>query len=519
VSRLRKSGWRRRWAGRGPAAAAAVLVAAAAALAGAHPAQAVTDTFKVVFQDNDNVLAGYSSGGTSFTTPAGMNPATSPSVALLTDGTYEAAFEANNNYLTLTHLGGGTLAPHLGMDAGTSPAIAALPSGGWIAAFQDNDNKLYLYDSAGHKINTDLGMDPGTSPAIATQPGGGYKVVFQDNDNVLAGYSSSGSNFTTTAGMKPGTSPAITAGPASTYEIALEANTSNLATIHLGTGYTTNTTTLGMDPGTSPAIASQPSGAFKVVYNDNDNVLAGFNSSGSNFTTTAGMKPGTSPAITPEPDGTYELAVETNTSNLATIHLGTGYTTNTTTLGMDPGTSPALANPPPAGASGTLGAKIVSYAESQAGYQDSPAGTYCNAFSAYWGAGSNCGNGNYSEEWCADFAAWAWRQAGVSFTYSGTSGDINGAAASFYQWGAAHGTWHKAGSGYTPQPGDAVIYGLNSTGTYADHVAIVTSYTSGAAGPNVVNGDWWVSGNGGVVAASDQTTATGSDGISGYVTP
>jgi alkylation response protein AidB-like acyl-CoA dehydrogenase len=132
---------------------------------------------------------------------------------------------------------------------------------------------------------------------------------------------------------------------------------------------------------------------------------------------------------------------------------------------------------------------------------------------------SACGNGNYSEEWCANFAAWAWRMAGVSFTYAYTSGDINGAAASFYQWGADHGSWHAAGSGYTPQPGDAVIYGLNSAGTYADHVAIVTSYTSGDAGPNVVNGDWWVSGNGGVVAASDQTTATGRDGISGYVSP
>jgi hypothetical protein len=113
----------------------------------------------------------------------------------------------------------------------------------------------------------------------------------------------------------------------------------------------------------------------------------------------------------------------------------------------------------------------------------------------------------------------AWRQAGVSFTYGYDSGDINGAAASFYQWGAAHGTWHAAGSGYTPQPGDAVVYGLNSAGTSADHVAIVSSYTSGDAGPNVVNGDWWVSGNGGVVAASDQTTATGSDSISGYATP
>jgi hypothetical protein len=515
---LGERGGRRRLAARRvPAAGAAVVLAFALAGAGAGAAQAVTDTFKVVFQANDNVLAGYSSGGSNFSTTLGMMAGTSPSVALLADGTYEAAFEANNDDLALSHLGGGTAATTLGMDKGTSPAIAALPGGGWVAAFQDNDNKLYLYNSRGSRINTDLGMDPGTSPSVAVQPSGAFKVVFQDNDNVLAGYSSSGSNFITTAGMKPGTSPSIAAKSDGSYEIAVEANTSDLATIHLGTGYTVNTTTLGMDAGTSPSVAVQPGGAFKAVFQDNDNVLAGYNSSGSNFITTAGMKPGTSPSITPEPDGSYEIAVEANTSNLATIHLGTGYTVNTTTLGMDAGTSPALATPLPS--TGTVGAQIVSYAEGQVGYQDSPSGTYCNKFSAYWHAGSDCGNGNYSEEWCADFAAWAWRMAGVSFTYASGSGDINGAAASFYQWGAAHGTWHAAGSGYTPQPGDAVIYGLNSAGTYADHVAIVTSYTSGQAGPDVVNGDWWVSGNGSVVAAADQTTATGSDSISGYVTP
>ena len=107
----------------------------------------------------------------------------------------------------------------------------------------------------------------------------------------------------------------------------------------------------------------------------------------------------------------------------------------------------------------------------------------------------------------------------MSFTYAYTSGDINGAAASFYQWGAAHGTWHAAGSGYTPQPGDAVIYGLNSAGTDADHVAIVTSYTSGSGWPERRQRRLVVNGNGGVVAATDQTTATGSDGISGYVSP
>jgi hypothetical protein len=236
-------------------AAVTGLLAVSLAGAGASAAQAVSDSFKVVFQANDNVLAGYSSSGSNFTTTAGMMAGTSPSVALLTDGTYEAALEANNAYLALIHLGGGTATTTLGMDPGTSPAIAALPGGGWITAFQDNDNKLYLYDSKLDKTNTGLGMDPGTSPAIAVQPDGSYKVVFQDNDNVLAGYNSSGSSFTTTVGMKPGTSPTLTTEPDGSYEIAAEANTSDLTTIHLGNGYTTNPTTLGMDTGTNPALA------------------------------------------------------------------------------------------------------------------------------------------------------------------------------------------------------------------------------------------------------------------------
>jgi uncharacterized protein with FMN-binding domain len=504
------------WRSRGVVAGAAVLLGFGLAGLGAGPAQAVSNTFKVVFQDNDNVLAGYSSGGSSFTTTLGMMAGTSPSVALLTDGSYEAAFEANNDNLALSHLGGSTSVTTLGMDRGTGPAIAALPGGGWVTAFQDNANVLYIYNSQGAKINTGLGMDPGTSPAIAVQPSGAYRVVFEANNSNLAGYNSSGSNYTTTVGLKAGTSPAIAAEPDGSYEVAAEANTSNLVTVHLGTGYSVNTTTLGMDSGTSPAVAVQTDNSFKVVFQDNDNVLAGYNSSGSNYTTTVGMKPGTSPSITTEPDGTYEIAAEANTSNLATIHLGTGYTVNTTTLGMDPGTNPALANPL---ANSPVGAQIASFAESQVGYQDNPSGTFCNKFTAYWGSGSACSNGNRSEEWCADFDAWAWRMAGVSFTYAYSGNNINGAAASFYRWGVANGTWHPAGSGYTPQPGDVVVYGLNSAGTSADHAAIVTGFTPGDAGPNVVNGDWWSSGNGAVVAATDQTTATGSDGISGYASP
>lgn len=113
-----------------------------------------------------------------------------------------------------------------------------------------------------------------------------------------------------------------------------------------------------------------------------------------------------------------------------------------TGLGVENGTSPAITTTAPTSTGTGTGTEIASIAESQVGYQDSPAGTFCNAYSAYWGAGTNCGNGNYAEEWCADFAAWIWRQAGVVFEYGGDSGDLNAAAASFYQWGADNGTRH-----------------------------------------------------------------------------
>jgi hypothetical protein len=167
-------------------------------------------------------------------------------------------------------------------------------------------------------------------------------VVFQDNDNVLAGYNSSGSNFTTTAGLEAGTSPAVAAEPDGSYEAAAEANTNDLVTFHIGSGVTVNTTTLGMDAGTNPAVAAQSDDSFKVVFQDNDNVFAGYNSTGSSYTTTYGMKAGTSPSLTAEPDGSYEAAFEINNDNLGTVHISTGLSVNTTSLGMDDVTNPSI---------------------------------------------------------------------------------------------------------------------------------------------------------------------------------
>ncbi len=91
-----------------------------------------------------------------------------------------------------------------------------------------------------------------------------------------------------------------------------------------------------------------------------------------------------------------------------------------------------------------LRARIVAIARSQLGYRTDPPTTYCNRFSAYWYAGADdCGNENRDEEWCADFAAWVWKQAGAEVAYKLAPGYLNSDSASFYVWGVDHGTWHR----------------------------------------------------------------------------
>jgi CHAP domain len=167
--------------------------------------------------------------------------------------------------------------------------------------------------------------------------------------------------------------------------------------------------------------------------------------------------------------------------------------------------------------------RMVTLSEGQLGYHTDPSDTYCNRFSAYWHSGTaDCGNANLSEEWCADFAAWVWRESGVSFVYGLAAGDINAASISFYTWALAHGTWHPVGSGYVPRAGDVAVYGLDLTAGTAQHVAIVTSMTSGERGPNVVNGDGARTGFSVVETGTDQYKADlhGNGGLlAGYASP
>ena len=168
-------------------------------------------------------------------------------------------------------------------------------------------------------------------------------------------------------------------------------------------------------------------------------------------------------------------------------------------------------------------ARMVSLATGQLGYKTDPADTYCNRFSAYWHAGTlDCPNSDRDEEWCADFAAWVWRKAGLRFAYGQGQGDINAGSVSFYLWGVAHHSWHSVGSGYTPHAGDVAVYGLDLATDSAEHVAVVTSYSPGSRGPNVVNGDGERTGFSVVETGTDQYKAdlTGDGGqLAGYVSP
>jgi hypothetical protein len=170
----------------------------------------------------------------------------------------------------------------------------------------------------------------------------------------------------------------------------------------------------------------------------------------------------------------------------------------------------------------SLPQRIVALAESQVGYSTEPSNSYCNKFSAQWDAGTaGCPSGEMAEEWCADFAAWAWQEAGVDFTYGYDPGEINGAAASFYEWGVANGEWHPATSGYVASPGDVAVYGLVlGADPSAVHVAIVTDDPLGQPGPDVVNGDGDRTGFSFVETGSDQILADAGHNdstLAGYV--
>ncbi|WP_203986858.1 CHAP domain-containing protein, partial [Sphaerisporangium rufum] len=134
---------------------------------------------------------------------------------------------------------------------------------------------------------------------------------------------------------------------------------------------------------------------------------------------------------------------------------------------------------------------IVSVAQRELGDSDRnverPAGSGCNYYTGLfrtWKSSSGCGSADgvkfRDSDWCADFAKYVWQSAGVDHAdVAETAGGVlTGWASSFKDYGVKYGTWHTRSSGYTPQPGDSLVFDWDHNGDI-DHVGIVTSATSG----------------------------------------
>ncbi len=130
------------------------------------------------------------------------------------------------------------------------------------------------------------------------------------------------------------------------------------------------------------------------------------------------------------------------------------------TLTVSPIGAPSTASP--VGASGTgAGERIVAVAETQVGQAEQPPGSNESpAIAQYRAATAGAIPG---APWCAYFASWAARQAGVPL---GPQGEGLGAVSEIWSWAQSTGRAIANGPGVVPQPGDLIVFG-------GEHVGIV----------------------------------------------
>ncbi|HUB75759.1 MAG TPA: CHAP domain-containing protein, partial [Solirubrobacteraceae bacterium] len=119
-----------------------------------------------------------------------------------------------------------------------------------------------------------------------------------------------------------------------------------------------------------------------------------------------------------------------------------------------------LASLPTSGADGNQ--QIVQIAEGQVGQTEEPFGSNDGpAISMYRSAVAGAEAG---EPWCAQFASWVAKQAGIPL---GDEGQGFSAVSEIWQWAQQTGRAIPNGPGVRPQPGDLIVFG-------DAHVGIVT---------------------------------------------
>ena len=135
---------------------------------------------------------------------------------------------------------------------------------------------------------------------------------------------------------------------------------------------------------------------------------------------------------------------------LLTAALVGGGTVTTTTATAAPAGSAVQAK--------DIRANIAKIAKSQIGVKEKP-------------AGSNCTKYGPCVAWCAYFATWVWKKAGINIPKYGFTGDI-------YHWGKRKGRAHRSNTGM--KVGDIVLYGTGPQNTNTSvHTGVVVAVGKG----------------------------------------
>ncbi len=122
--------------------------------------------------------------------------------------------------------------------------------------------------------------------------------------------------------------------------------------------------------------------------------------------------------------------------------------------------------------SSQLASKIVSIATSQLGVHDNGIGNFCGV--PYEPSG-------VCEEWCAMFATWVWKQAGVNIPQMAFTGSV-------YDWGQQQNLTLPPSA--FPSVGDAVLYGTGpSSVSTSIHMGIVVATNSSTGEIRTIEGD------------------------------
>jgi beta-N-acetylhexosaminidase len=118
---------------------------------------------------------------------------------------------------------------------------------------------------------------------------------------------------------------------------------------------------------------------------------------------------------------------------------------------------------------------------------------------------------NRTEDWCADFVSWVFKEAGKPLSKSDWNVSLVADVAQIGKQSGSGFTWHGADDNYTPQPGDIAVHGSSHVNLVVDVSGGQVTYIGGnQGGPPYPGGSR-------VTEYTNNNFYTG--GVTGYVSP